>query len=89
MSMMPALLSTLMVNVLPADTITKSNVSRQRGLLSLYFTLVFCVSLGLRSNNRNRTTNPGGRHIHVAIPALRAVLGLISASLCMYNSGCG
>jgi hypothetical protein len=49
--MIPALLSTLMVNVLPADTITKSNVSRQRGLLSLYFTLVFWVSLGLRKNN--------------------------------------
>lgn len=45
--MIPTLFITLMLRVLPADTITKSKVSHQRGVLSLYLTDVFCVSLGL------------------------------------------
>jgi hypothetical protein len=54
-SMMPTLFITLMDSVLPADTMTKSNTSHQRGELSLYLTEVFCVSLGLHFGKLKRT----------------------------------
>jgi hypothetical protein len=64
--MTPALFMTLMLRVLPADTITKSTVSHQRGVLSLYLTDVFWVSLGLwvcgeeRGGRRDRMKRGGG-----------------------------
>jgi len=58
-SITPTLLSTLMVSVLPAEIMTKSKVSLQRGALSLILTDVFCVSLGLQHQRHQQQPEEG------------------------------